>query len=70
VAPHLQQLRRAFRQWENRGGMPYRRSVYAHVCDAATYPVFRLFPRRLEEDRPKIEFIKVRRPPRPQWEDL
>lgn len=36
---------RSMRSWENRNGVPYRRSQFAHVCDAGTYPVFRFYGR-------------------------
>jgi hypothetical protein len=39
-------LNEAIKNWENRQGAPYRRSVYAHLCDAATYPVWRFWPHR------------------------
>lgn len=39
-------LNRAIKLWETRNGVPYRRSPYAHLCDAATYPLWRFYPRR------------------------
>lgn len=42
---HCLRVHRAMRSWENRGGAPYRKSPYAHVCDAVSYPVFRFFAR-------------------------
>lgn len=33
----------AMKLWELRNGIPYRQSVYAHVSDGVSYPVFRLF---------------------------
>lgn len=42
-------VNRAMRSWENRGGVPFRRSAFAHVCDAVTYPIFRFC------GRPKIK---------------
>jgi hypothetical protein len=43
VARHLVHVIRAFRSWENKGGFPNRSSKFAHVCDAATYPISRFF---------------------------
>jgi hypothetical protein len=34
---------KAMRSWENRNGVPYRRSEFAHLCDAGTYPIYRFF---------------------------
>lgn len=35
----------AVRQWENRNGFPYKRSDFAHVCDAFSYVIYRFFGR-------------------------
>lgn len=43
VAPNCERTIRAMRSWENRNGAPYRRSNYAHICDAVTYVVYRFF---------------------------
>lgn len=43
VTPECIDIAQAIRRWENRGGVPHRRSEYAHACDAWTYAVFRLF---------------------------
>ena len=37
------------RSWENRNGVPYRRSDYAHLCDAVSYVIYRFF------GRPKVK---------------
>jgi len=47
VDPECRQLIRAFKMWENRLGVPYRRSPYAHLSDAWRYFLWRLYPRRL-----------------------
>jgi len=52
VARHCLRVAEAMRRWENRNGVPYRRSDYAHVCDATTYPVYRFF------GRPKVRNVK------------
>ncbi len=44
-SPDLLQLNTALKNWENRSGVPYRRSIYAHLGDAATYPLWRFYPR-------------------------
>lgn len=41
--PACERVNDAMRRWENRNGAPNRRSDYAHLCDAVTYPVFRFF---------------------------
>ena len=41
--PENERVNDAMRRWENRNGAPNRRSDYAHLCDAVTYPVFRFF---------------------------
>lgn len=44
--PENIELNEAILRWENRGGVPYRRSIYAHLCDAISYPICRFFPHR------------------------
>lgn len=53
--PRLHELNQALLKWENRGGVPFRRSEYAHLCDSATYPLWRFFPRRMRP--PKAEYV-------------
>ena len=43
---HNEHTNRSSKRWENRNGVPYRKSDHAHVCDAWTYPCWRFFPRR------------------------
>jgi hypothetical protein len=43
VLRHCALTIRALRSWENRGGVPYRKSQYAHICDAVSYPIYRFF---------------------------
>ena len=45
-APELLSLNTALKFWELRRGVPYRKSEYAHLCDAATYLLWRFYPRR------------------------
>src|SRR5262249_40521404 len=45
-APTNLLLNQAIKLWENRSGVPYRKSKYAHLCDGLTYALWRLFPRR------------------------
>jgi hypothetical protein len=54
--PENLELNRAVKLWETRNGVPHRRSIYAHLCDGLSYPVWRFFPRR--------EVKKPNRPPR------
>jgi hypothetical protein len=47
-----ERINRAMRCWEMRNGFPYKRSEFAHACDAVTYPIYRFF------GRPKVRAIK------------
>jgi len=64
-------LNQAMLRWENRGGVPYRRSPFAHLCDAATYPLHRFFPHRgfvvgKAPTKSEIQVLEVQRSgPRP-----
>jgi len=60
--PENVDLNRAIRDWENRNGRPYQRSVYAHLCDAVSYPLYRFYPRKAPT--PPFTYSKVPRPPR------
>lgn len=55
--PSVEPLIRAFRQWETKNGFPNRRSKWAHVCDAGTYPLCRFFPRRIPDG--PFEYARV-----------
>jgi hypothetical protein len=48
VARHCDKTARAMKLWENRNGVPYRRSIYAHLCDCVSYGVYRFWGRPLE----------------------
>lgn len=45
VARHCRQTAEAMRLWDMKHGKPNSSSEYAHVCDAATYPIYRFFGR-------------------------
>jgi len=45
VAKHCHRTAKAMKLWENRNGVPYRRSVYAHLCDTVSYGVYRFWGR-------------------------
>ncbi|MGE0547606.1 MAG: phage terminase large subunit [Kofleriaceae bacterium] len=45
VARHCAHTAEALRQYENKNGVPNRRSQYAHIVDAVTYVVYRFFGR-------------------------
>lgn len=51
VAARCPAVARALKYWENRSGIPNRRSDYAHICDAVTYPIYRFF------GRPKVPTV-------------
>lgn len=46
VDPRCEMTIKSLRFWENRNGIPNRRSEWAHLADTYTYPAYRLFPRR------------------------
>jgi hypothetical protein len=52
-SPDLLDLNNALKLWENRNGVPYRKSEHAHFCDAATYPLWRFYPRRVKRKAAK-----------------
>jgi hypothetical protein len=43
VASSCPRTVRGMKNWPNKNGAPDRRSVFAHVCDAVSYPIFRFF---------------------------
>lgn len=43
ISPHCAQMIKAFREWSRKNGIPDRSAKQAHACDAATYPIYRLF---------------------------
>ncbi len=45
VARHCDKTAKAMKLWENRAGVPYRRSPYAHLCDCVGYGVYRFWGR-------------------------
>jgi hypothetical protein len=53
---HLEHTNRAMRSWDNRNGVPYKRSPFSHVCDAATYPIYRFFGRP-KQRAPEITLV-------------
>jgi hypothetical protein len=55
--PGNEALNRALRRWENKNGIPSRTSEWAHLCDAATYPLWRFFPRKAAPSR--VEYQPV-----------
>lgn len=60
VARHCIHTAKAMKLWENRNGLPYRRSPYAHLCDTVSYGVYRFWGRP-KVKRPKAEYRSVRR---------
>jgi hypothetical protein len=68
VDPRAIELIRAFRLWPTRFGGPAKQSEYVHICDSATYPPYRLFPRRAVSTSPTITLIE--RPKRGGWETI
>lgn len=68
-APENLALNQALKLWENRNGAPYRRSDYAHLCDAATYILWRFWPRTIKKSAPaKKEIItQIHKPRGPRF---
>lgn len=63
--PENLQTNRAIKLWETRESAPYRKSKYAHLCDAATYPLYRFYPRsRPKTPAQKPVIIPIERSPR------
>jgi hypothetical protein len=63
-APECYHTAQTFKKWENRNGFPYRRSPFAHVGDAITYPLNRWYPRRFKASRFEyhaVEALKSKR---------
>jgi hypothetical protein len=55
--PENRQTNRALKEWDNRSGVPYRRSKHAHLCDAVSYTVWRIFPRRARRGKVSYQAI-------------
>lgn len=43
--PHNELTNKAMKRWQNKNGFPHRTSEYAHICDAVSYVIYRLFGR-------------------------
>ena len=52
VARHCKRTAEGLRRWEIKNGVAYRKSDFAHICDAATYPLYRLYGRPPLRKRP------------------
>lgn len=57
--PRNEHVNRAMKLWELEYMAPYRRSTWAHACDAVTYPCWRFEGRRRQ--RSKAEYKSVKR---------
>lgn len=66
--PNCRRTAKAMKHWENLRGVPYRGSVYAHMCDAVTYVVWRIWPRK--HTNRKVEYRKVTRKRSAREKDL
>lgn len=62
VDPKCRHLIRALRLWPTVHGFPSKTSDYSHICDAATYPPCRFFPRRATPA--PFHYDKIERPTR------
>ncbi|MDQ3276644.1 MAG: hypothetical protein M3Q39_16840 [Actinomycetota bacterium] len=60
VARHCDKTAKAMKLWENRNGVPYRRSDFAHLCDCVSYGVYRFWGRPKVTKKPG-EYKSVRR---------
>ena len=52
---------RALKSWENRNGVPYRRSDFAHFSDSVSYIVWRFFPRKKRQGKFKFKRLHRKR---------
>jgi hypothetical protein len=68
--PANRELNRALKLYENRNGVPNRRSDFAHLVDAATYPMWRLWPRTIEDERGGMSYEGGPRDPGELGRDL
>lgn len=59
-APENTRINRAMRSWENRNGVPSRKSDFAHLGDAVSYVIYRFFGRP-KVPRGKQEYRGIRR---------
>lgn len=59
VDPKCAYLIRALRLWETRNGVPHWKSDYAHIVDAATYLLYRMYPRRAPAPTGRAQLITV-----------
>ena len=57
--PRNEHINRAMKMWEIKNLAPYRRSKWAHACDAVTYPCWRFEGRR--QKRFKAAYTSVKR---------
>ena len=59
--PELLELNQALKCWETVSvGVPYKKSKHSHLGDAATYPLFRFYPRRRSRSRGAQDAAGVR----------
>lgn len=57
--PHNEHTNRAMRRWQNKDGIPHRKSDYAHLCDAVSYVIYRFFARPKKRGGGKNEYRSV-----------
>lgn len=55
--PRNKELNKSIRLLGTHAGKPDRHSKWSHACDALTYPVHRLYPRRARPDAPKVTVV-------------
>lgn len=70
IAPTCSSTATAVKSWENRNGVPYRRSTFAHVCDALTYGTYRFFGRPKKPKGPAPTYDRVPLPRRDELRGL
>lgn len=59
VDPHCLRLIETLKRWENKNGLPHRRSVFAHTSDAISYLIYRFFERRVKSKG--LEYKRIER---------
>jgi hypothetical protein len=61
IDPRCVALIEAVKMWRRKGGIPDKRSKYAHICEAMSYANYRLYPRRVATTGVGYKKIKERK---------
>jgi hypothetical protein len=58
VSPECIYTIRSCKYWKNKNGIPNKKSDFAHVGDALSYPLWHLYPRKVEKTKVELETIE------------